>query len=189
MDDPRPTYRPRVDPNRLRQHLTQPSTTLAGTSPGTRAIKEPPSWPAFDSVSINRTVVSNDSQTLNRAINPAVAVPDGHAVQTIRVNTSDRSSWQQHGGNATAGASVQSVQLQQPDNRVAIAGTTVEPEVYETLKKVSPDLFKPEAEKVAEAAAAEADSAAAAAEAAAMNTPPRQLHRGEPHAVHQRSPG
>jgi hypothetical protein len=115
--------------------------------------------------------ISDDGQTLNRAIRPANAVDNGQA-QTVRVNMSDRSSWQQHGGPATAGASVHSVQLQQPDNRVAIAGTSVEPEVYETLKKTSPSLFEPEGAKQAREAAAQADAQAAEDATAEMNTHP-----------------
>jgi hypothetical protein len=120
------------------------------------------------------TIHSMDGQVLNRGVqNPSALSDAAKAHVGVRVNnTTDTFRYQQNAGPATATSKVTSVQLQQPTGRVAILGTTVEPEVYERMKETSPEAFLPEAEKLAEAAAAEADAAAAEAERASMNTHP-----------------
>jgi hypothetical protein len=127
---------------------------------------------SFQFGSDNRTVVSNEGQTLNRAISNegAPAVPG--AASNVHVNRSQPARWNSSGGAATQGPSVTSVQLQQPTGRVEIAGTSVTPEVLETMKVTSPELFlEPEAKaaKQAEAAAVEADAAKEAAAVEEIN--------------------
>jgi hypothetical protein len=62
--------------------------------------------------------------------------------------------------------------MQERTGRIAIAGTTVAPDVYENLKETAPQLFEDPAVKAAADAAAAADEAAAAEADAAMNTHP-----------------
>jgi hypothetical protein len=114
----------------------------------------------------NRTIVSNDHDHLNKGVMNPNALSDA---QKANVNIATRdgnlSTWNSHSGNAQTAPKVTSVQLAQPTGRVAIAGTTVTPDVLETMKVTSPELFiEPEAKaaKQAEAAAVEADAAAEA---------------------------
>ena len=120
----------------------------------------------------NGEIVDTD---LESHVRPANAMSDAQKANVgIRVhNTTDTFRFQQNGGPATAAPRVNSVQLQQPTGRVAIAGTTVAPDVYEKMKETSPELFQSEAEKAAkqaEAAAVVADAAAEEATRIQLNT-------------------
>jgi hypothetical protein len=117
---------------------------------------------------------STDGRLLNQQTQNPSAMSDG-AKAKIGIQTRTPGLTTYNTGSdapATHRNSTTSVQLQSPTGRVAILGTTVEPEVYERMKETSPEAFLPEAEKLAEAAAAEADAAAAEAERASMNTHP-----------------
>jgi hypothetical protein len=101
------------------------------------------------------TVYSQDGQILNKSINPANAVHDSQKVNIgIRTNTSDFASFNTGAGPATQGSSTLRVQLHQPTGLVKVAGFEVRPEVAETLKAASPDLFIAPEVKQAEAAKA-----------------------------------
>jgi hypothetical protein len=116
---------------------------------------------------------SNDGVAINRIVNTPSVANDGHrASSNVHVNQSQPARWNSGTGVATQGPSVQSVQLQQPTGRVSIAGTSVTPEVLETMKTTSPELFlEPEAKAAqkVEAADAAADAAAEEAKRAEIN--------------------
>jgi hypothetical protein len=101
----------------------------------------------------NRTVHSNEGQTLNRAISNEGAPAAPGAASQIRTNVSDRTTWNSHGaGQAQSVARVVSVQLAAKTGLVAIPGTNMETTEadIETLKVTSPDLFVEPAVKIAE---------------------------------------
>jgi hypothetical protein len=111
----------------------------------------------------NRTVHSFDGQVLNRGVQNPSAMSDT-AKAGINIQTKVGGLFTYNTGSdapATHRNSTTSVQLHAPTGRVAILGTTVAPEVYETMKETSPELFlEPEAKAAQEAAAArEADEA------------------------------
>lgn len=111
-----------------------------------------------------------DGQTLNRGISNEGRPAAPGASGNVRVNQSDFTSVNMGTNTAArAGASVQSVQLRQPTGLIPIAGTEVTPEVLETMKVTSPELFVPEAEKVAEVAEVEKSLAEEAADRADLN--------------------
>ena len=126
--------------------------------------------------SADGSIHSMDGQVLNRGVQNPSAMSDAQkAGINIALRDGSLHTFNSHSGNAQVAPAVNSVQLRAPTGRVAILGTTVAPEVYEKMKETSPELFKPEAEKLAEAAAAEADAAAAEEERASMNTHPDQF--------------
>ena len=126
--------------------------------------------------SADGSIHSMDGQVLNRGVQHPSALSDTQkAGINIALRDGSLHTFNSHSGNAHVAPAVNSVQLQAPTGRVAILGTTVAPEVYEKMKETSPELFKPETEKLAEAAAAEADAAAAEEERASMNTHPDQF--------------
>jgi hypothetical protein len=120
------------------------------------------------------SIHSQDGQILNRGIDHSVALSDAAKAHVgVRVNnTTDTFRYQQNGGPTTATPKVTSVQMMERTGRVMVAGHSVTEEVAATLAETAPQLFKPEADKIAEAAAAEADAAAAEAERASMNAHP-----------------
>ena len=123
------------------------------------------------------SIHSMDGQVLNKGIqNPSALSDAAKAHVGVRVNnTTDTFRYQQNAGPATATPRVNSVQLQAPTGRIAILGTTVAPDVYETMKETSPEAFLPEADKVAAEAAAQADAQAEADAQAALNAHPDQF--------------
>jgi hypothetical protein len=121
----------------------------------------------------NRTVVSNDHDHLNRDVMNANALSDTQkAGINIALRDGSLHTFNSGSGAAQVAPAVTSVQMMERTGRVVVAGHSVTEEVAATLAETAPQLFKPEAEKLAEAAALAADEAAAAAEAAAMNTHP-----------------
>jgi hypothetical protein len=121
----------------------------------------------------NRTVVSNDHDHLNRGVMNPNALSDAQKANVnIATRNGNLTSWNSHGGGEQTTPKVTSVQMQERTGRIAIAGTTVAPDVYENLKETAPQLFEDPAIKAAADAAAEADAAAAAEADAAMNTHP-----------------
>jgi hypothetical protein len=128
-----------------------------------------------ESVTFNAdgSIHSLDGTTLNRGVMNPNALSDSQKSQVnIQTRTGGLSTFNSGTGVATQGPSVHSVQLQQPTGRVAIAGTSVTPEVLETMKSTSPELFlEPEAKAAqkVEAADAAADAAAAEAKRAEIN--------------------
>ena len=106
------------------------------------------------------TVHSNSGTTLNGQINPATALSDAAKSNVgITTRTSSFASYNTGAGPATQRVNVTQVQLHQPTGLVKVLGHDVKPEVLETMKVTSPELFlEPEAKAAQEAAAAlEAD--------------------------------
>jgi hypothetical protein len=127
----------------------------------------------YSSVTFNSSgqVVDTD---LESHLRPNNVVHDS-AKASINIQTRNSGglhTFNSHSGNAQVAPAVTSVQMLERTGRVMVGGHSVTEEVAATLAETAPQLFKPEAEKLAEAAAAEADAAAAAAEEAAMNTHP-----------------
>jgi hypothetical protein len=122
----------------------------------------------------NGQVVDTD---LESHIRPVTAMSDSAkaGINIATRNSGGLHTFNSHGGMSTVAPAVTSVQMMERTGRVMVAGHSVTEEVAATLAETAPQLFKPEAEKLAEAAAAEADAAAAAAESAAMNTHPDQF--------------
>jgi hypothetical protein len=120
------------------------------------------------------TVHSNDGVSISKAINtPGEVLPDS---QRHNINIATKA-----GGlftfNSATGVSTHrdnstSVQLRAPDGKVQIGAYRTDAATVENLKVMAPEMFVPEEEKLAEAAAAEADAAAAEAERASMNAHP-----------------
>ncbi len=116
---------------------------------------------------------STDGRLLNNAINPNNVLPDSQRSNVgIQVRTGGITRYQQHDGPATHRQNATSVQLQPRTGRVEIAGTSVTPEVLETLKESAPQLFVPEAEKAAQAATEAAADAKEEADRLDLNTHP-----------------
>jgi hypothetical protein len=116
----------------------------------------------------DNTVHSNEGTVLNKGVqNPSAMSDAAKAGIGIQTRTSSFASYNTGSGQpATQRSPTTSVQLQQPDGRVAIAGTSVTPEVLETMKRTSPELFlEPEAKAAQKVEAADAAADAAAEEA------------------------
>jgi hypothetical protein len=108
---------------------------------------------------VNNEVISDD---IASHVIPANTLPDSQKPNIgIQVRTGGLTTYNT-GSDAPAQASsgTMRVQLQQPTNRVAAFGTTVEPEVLENLRKMAPEAFEAPTAKQAEAKA-EADTAKA----------------------------
>jgi hypothetical protein len=99
-----------------------------------------------------------DGQVLNKAVqNPSALSDAAKAHVGIQTNTKSFASFNT-GSDAPAQTSsgTMRVQLNQPSNRVAVLGTTVEPEVYENLQKMAPEaLIEPAAQQAQATAKAE----------------------------------
>jgi hypothetical protein len=116
----------------------------------------------------NRTVISTDHDHLNRGVqNPSALSDTQKAGVNIATKVGGLTTFNSGSGMpATHRQNATQVQLQQPDGRVAIAGTSVTPEVLETMKTTSPELFlEPEAKAAQKVEAADAAADAAAEEA------------------------
>jgi hypothetical protein len=113
----------------------------------------------FQSVTfgVNNEVVDTDLESHIRPSAMSDAAKAGIGIQT---RSGELHTFNSHGGNTQVTPATTTVQLQAPTGRVAILGTTVTPEVYEKMRETSPELFLPEAEKVAIAKEAVADAAA-----------------------------
>jgi hypothetical protein len=91
--------------------------------------------------SADGSIHSRDGQVLNRGVQHPNALSDAQkAAVGIQTRDGNLTSWNSHSGNAQTTPKVSSVQLLQPTGRVAIAGTSVTPEVAATLAETAPDL-------------------------------------------------
>jgi hypothetical protein len=105
------------------------------------------------------TIHSMDGQVLNKAVQNPSALSDAQKSRVgITTNTSDYASFNTGAVQASHGSSTLRVQLQAPTGLVRVAGFEVRPEVAETMKETSPELFIEPSVKAAEAAK-EADNA------------------------------
>jgi hypothetical protein len=109
---------------------------------------------------VNNEVVSGD---LNSQIYPNNVVPDSQRAN-IHIATSDGNlrTFNSHSGVTEVAPKTTTVQLKAPTGRVMVPGTNLDvtPDVLEKMRETSPELFLPEAEKVAIAKEAVADAAA-----------------------------
>jgi hypothetical protein len=118
------------------------------------------------------TIHSLDGQVLNRETRNPNALSD-HAKSRVTIATKDGNlqTFNSGSGNATVSPAVNSVQLKAPTGLVRVPGTTLDvtPDVLETMRTTSPELFEaPEVAK-AEAKAAVTDAAKEAADLADLN--------------------
>jgi hypothetical protein len=116
----------------------------------------------FQSIQLgaNNQAVNDD---IASHVHPNNVLPDSqrHRVNNIVTRTDELHTFNSHSGATTITPKVTSVQMLERTGRVAIAGTTVAPEVYENLKETAPQLFVEPSEKVQAAAQVDAEAQAA----------------------------
>jgi hypothetical protein len=117
--------------------------------------------------SADGSIHSMDGQVLNRGVqNPSAMSDSAKAGINIQTRSGGLHTFNSHSGITEVAPSTTTVQLQQPTGRVAILGTTVAPEVLETMRTTSPELFlEPEARAAQKVEALDAAADAAAEEA------------------------